>query len=108
MISAREARDLSDATRARLERAQLEHLLARVETAVRSAAARGDLRCEVPFEDFNVHHVHEALKGLGTYDAGGLVGNINPGAKTPAQCFMVAKVEGGQWVREFPDSGFQC
>ena len=52
--------------------------------------------------------LNAALKGLGTYDGGGIVGNINPGAKTPAQCFMVATVEGGQWRREFPDSGFQC
>ncbi len=49
-----------------------------------------------------------ALKGTTEYDASGMIAPINPAGKKGASCFMIAKVNGGKWVRDHPGSGFEC
>lgn len=50
-----------------------------------------------------------ALQGTTDYDASGMIAPINPAGKQGASCFMIAKVDGGKWVRDHPGgSGFEC
>ncbi len=50
-----------------------------------------------------------ALQGTTDYDASGMIAPINPAGKKGASCFMIAKVNGGKWVRDHPPgSGFEC
>jgi ABC-type branched-subunit amino acid transport system substrate-binding protein len=49
------------------------------------------------------------LKAMTDTDAGGVLApHVNPAGKKGSPCFMVAKVQGGEWVRSFPAKGFQC
>lgn len=50
-----------------------------------------------------------ALQATTDYDASGMIAPINPAGKKGATCFMIAKVNGGKWVRDHPPgSGFEC
>lgn len=50
-----------------------------------------------------------ALQGTTNYDASGMIAPINPAGKKGASCFVIAKVDGGKWVRDHPSgSGFEC
>jgi ABC-type branched-subunit amino acid transport system substrate-binding protein len=44
----------------------------------------------------------ERLSQIHQWDGGGLHGTSDPGAGKPAPCFIVMKVEGGGFVREYP------
>jgi ABC-type branched-subunit amino acid transport system substrate-binding protein len=46
------------------------------------------------------------LRQLTTFDAHGFLAPCNPAGKVTSPYFMVAKVENGQWRREYPASGF--
>jgi ABC-type branched-subunit amino acid transport system substrate-binding protein len=46
------------------------------------------------------------LRQLTSFDAHGFLAPCNPAGKVTSPYFMVAKVEGGQWRREFPAAGF--
>ncbi len=48
------------------------------------------------------------LEGITEWDAGGLHLPANPGENVHNECFLYLKVEGGEFVREFPDEGFEC
>lgn len=52
--------------------------------------------------------VFSYLRGLNSFDADGVIADINPAAKTTKGCFMVAEVSGGTWRRAHPASGFDC
>ena len=47
-----------------------------------------------------------ALGTLTAFDAHGFLAPRNPPAKKIGDQFLVVKVQGGKWVRQFPDSGF--
>ncbi|MGH9171882.1 MAG: ABC transporter substrate-binding protein [Acidimicrobiales bacterium] len=49
-----------------------------------------------------------ALKKITNFDAGGLLAPDDPAAKTPPNCFLIAKVVNGNWQRVEPSSGFTC
>jgi hypothetical protein len=49
-----------------------------------------------------------ALKQITNFDAGGLIAPDNPAAKSPPNCFIIAKVVNGAWQRQSPASGFMC
>lgn len=50
-----------------------------------------------------------SLKTFTEYDANGMIAPINPAGKKSASCFLIAKVNNGQWVRDHPDNpGFDC
>jgi hypothetical protein len=65
VMNAREAHDLSTAARERLSRAELEHMLAKVEAEVMAATARGDYSCSLPYEAVNSEAVHQTLTAMG-------------------------------------------
>lgn len=49
-----------------------------------------------------------ALKTFTEYDAKGMIAPVNPVAKKGSGCFLIARVEGGSWVRDHPSQGFDC
>jgi ABC-type branched-subunit amino acid transport system substrate-binding protein len=49
-----------------------------------------------------------ALSTVTTFDANGLIAPVNPAGKIATDCFLVIRIEGGQFVREHPASGFDC
>jgi ABC-type branched-subunit amino acid transport system substrate-binding protein len=51
-----------------------------------------------------------ALKSTHTFDAGGMWGTNDPGAKVSTACFMVLKFDGSKYVREYPSKvgTFDC
>lgn len=49
-----------------------------------------------------------SMKTFTEYDADGMIAPIDPVNKRSARCFMIAKVNGGKWVRAHPGSGFDC
>lgn len=50
----------------------------------------------------------EAVEQIERYDSGGLRGGTDPRTGNTEGCFVIVRVEGGRWVREHPDSGFEC
>ena len=56
----------------------------------------------------NRDKVLAALKTETEFTADGLVARINPPSKKPTSCFMVVTVQGGKWVRQHPERGFEC
>ena len=48
------------------------------------------------------------LEKIDSWDGGGMHGESNPAANEPTSCFAYLTVEGGQFVRLFPDEGFSC
>ena len=42
------------------------------------------------------------------WDAGGLHAPTNPAENTASDCVAVLRVEGGEFVRYKPESGFRC
>lgn len=48
------------------------------------------------------------LRSMQRYDAGGMLGPINLGAKTQKGCTVGLRVEGGKWKRWGAPSGFLC
>lgn len=49
-----------------------------------------------------------ALEGIHEWDGGGLQMATDPGANAHNECYLYLKVDGGEFVREFPDEGFRC
>ncbi len=43
-----------------------------------------------------------ALKGLTSFNAGGMIGTTNVGQKTPTPCFMLEQWKGGKFIRVYP------
>jgi ABC-type branched-subunit amino acid transport system substrate-binding protein len=52
--------------------------------------------------------VIDQLKKITNFDASGMVSPVNPAAKKPSGCFMMAKIENGKFVRVMPKTGFDC
>jgi len=53
--------------------------------------------------------VIEQLKKITSFDASGLLAPSNPAAKKSPNCYLMAGIKHGQFVREFPTgSGFAC
>jgi ABC-type branched-subunit amino acid transport system substrate-binding protein len=50
----------------------------------------------------------EELRKIKEWDGHGIHAPANPGDNQVTQCFIYLKVEGGEFVREFPDEGFSC
>lgn len=48
-----------------------------------------------------LHSIHE-------WDGHGIHGTSDPGAGMPSGCFVYLRVEGGEFVRHYPDEGFSC
>ena len=48
------------------------------------------------------------LASVGTFDAGGMMGAVQLGAKVTNACYVGLRVEGGEWRRFAPASGFLC
>jgi ABC-type branched-subunit amino acid transport system substrate-binding protein len=48
------------------------------------------------------------LEGIHSADGGGIVGRGDPAAGVNDGCFVITRVQGGQWVREYPAAGFEC
>lgn len=49
------------------------------------------------------------LQGVTEFDAGGILAPMNPAGKVGPTCFMIAEVQGGQWVRTHPaGGGYEC
>jgi ABC-type branched-subunit amino acid transport system substrate-binding protein len=44
----------------------------------------------------------DALKNTHSFDAGGMWGKMDPGAKASTACFMILKFDGKKYVREYP------
>ena len=49
-----------------------------------------------------------ALDGMSEYDGGGIHAPLNPSTGASEGCFAIVRVEARKWVREHPDSGFDC
>jgi len=49
-----------------------------------------------------------ALSTITSFDANGLVAPANPAGKQATSCFVVVRIEGGEFVREHPARGFDC
>jgi hypothetical protein len=43
-----------------------------------------------------------ALKGMTSFDAGGMTGTVNIGGKVPSSCFMVVQWQGDTFKRVYP------
>lgn len=52
--------------------------------------------------------VVDALRAIGTFDAGGLLGPVNFGAKENLGCLIGMQVREGRWTRLTPEQGFLC
>ncbi|HUF83695.1 MAG TPA: ABC transporter substrate-binding protein [Acidimicrobiia bacterium] len=50
----------------------------------------------------------EELRKIKEWDGHGIHAPANPGDNQVTQCFIYLKVEGGEFVREFPKEGFSC
>ncbi|WCO66157.1 ABC transporter substrate-binding protein [Iamia majanohamensis] len=48
------------------------------------------------------------LEGITEWDGGGIQMTANPGENQHNECFLYMQIEGGEFVREFPDEGFEC
>jgi ABC-type branched-subunit amino acid transport system substrate-binding protein len=48
------------------------------------------------------------LEGITEWDGGGLQMPTNPGEQVHNECFLYMRVEGGEFVREHPEEGFDC
>jgi ABC-type branched-subunit amino acid transport system substrate-binding protein len=49
------------------------------------------------------------LDKITNFNASGLLAPVNPAKKTPASCYLMARIENGKYVRVFPSrSGFSC
>ncbi len=51
-----------------------------------------------------------ALKNTHSFDAGGMWGKMDPGAKANSPCFMILDFDGKKYVREYPKKAgtFDC
>ena len=51
-----------------------------------------------------------AVKGISSFDADGMIGAFDPGAKSPSSCYALSQVKGGKFVRVFPKKAgtFAC
>ncbi len=50
----------------------------------------------------------EQLQGITEWDGGGLHFETDPGANATGDCFLYLRVEDGDFVREYPDEGYDC
>jgi ABC-type branched-subunit amino acid transport system substrate-binding protein len=48
------------------------------------------------------------LEGINEWDGGGLQMVTNPGDDVHNECFLYMRIVEGEFVREYPDEGFQC
>jgi ABC-type branched-subunit amino acid transport system substrate-binding protein len=49
-----------------------------------------------------------ALEGITEWDGGGLHMPTNPGEAVHNECFLYMRIEDGDFVREYPEEGFDC
>ncbi len=52
--------------------------------------------------------VAQAIGGINSFNAEGLIASTNPGQKQGANCAVLATVQNMAWVRAYPSSGFDC
>ncbi len=58
--------------------------------------------------------VLQALRSIKTYTAGNLIAPVDPAAKTPASCYLIGQIKGGQFARvddtalNSPNGGYRC
>ena len=50
----------------------------------------------------------EALGSVERSTGGGIRGPVDPRTGASEGCFVIVRVEGGRWVREHPDAGYEC
>jgi ABC-type branched-subunit amino acid transport system substrate-binding protein len=50
----------------------------------------------------------DTLRGMGTWDANGMIAPVNVGQKRPSDCGMVFTVRDGKFVRVRPATGWDC
>jgi ABC-type branched-subunit amino acid transport system substrate-binding protein len=51
----------------------------------------------------------QALRGITSFDAGGIIPAANPAGKQAQACFLLARIENGQFKRyDMPASGYRC
>ena len=43
-----------------------------------------------------------AIKATHSFNGGGMYGTVDPGNKRTSSCFVIVKVQGGKFVREYP------
>ncbi len=48
------------------------------------------------------------LEGITEWDGGGIQLTDDPGENKHNECFLYMRIEGGEFVREYPDEGFEC
>jgi hypothetical protein len=41
-------------------------------------------------------------------DGAGMIAPVRPAVRLGSPCFMIEHIQGQQWVREYPASGFEC
>ncbi len=58
--------------------------------------------------DLTRENLLKALSEIHEWDGGGLHYPTDPGANDASGCFLYLRVQGGEFVREFPDEGFEC
>jgi hypothetical protein len=51
-----------------------------------------------------------AVKGITSFDAGGMIGTNNVGERKTGPCFLVMQVKGKKWTRAYPSKPgtFDC
>lgn len=49
-----------------------------------------------------------SMQRITSYDAGGLIEEMNPAGRQTGRCKLAVRVQDGAWVREAPPSGFLC
>lgn len=53
--------------------------------------------------------VNDAIRKIGEFDANGLFASSSPGAKKPATCFIITRVNASKYSRyDSPTTGFRC
>jgi ABC-type branched-subunit amino acid transport system substrate-binding protein len=50
----------------------------------------------------------DALNGIHRYDGAGILTPRDPGTGAAGGCFVVVRIKDRKWVREHPDTGFDC
>ena len=52
--------------------------------------------------------IQQAITGINSFNADGLIAPTNPGQKQGTHCVVMANVRNAAWVRANPSSGFDC
>jgi hypothetical protein len=58
--------------------------------------------------DVTREKIIEIIDTMPESDGGGIFAPTAPAQRRGATCFIIVRVDGGKWVREHPDTGFEC